>query len=1188
MLKYIQAIRVGVIAVLLCSGIISQAQTITASVNGTVTDPSGAVVANAKVIATNVDTGVGTPTTTNKDGIYVINFLQIGQYKVSVEAAGFAAATYGPFTLETGQNAKIDSKLSVERSAQQVAVEAEVAPLLNTENSTLATTLDTRAIDSIPLIGRDIVQLTIFLPGAVSTSPSGFAGNSAIGHGGNTVSVNGNRQQSNNYLLDGIDINETLNNTPGYNPGPDSIGQYQIISANASAEYGNVNGGDILAQTKAGTNQWHGSAYYYITNYNLNANSWSNKHTTTITPRASFTQIQPGGTVGGPILHDKLFIFGSYDGGRYHQGGAGNTTVATVKQRNGDFSELYNPALLCSQTGGACSSNAKLFQLYNGTATTIAGVPTFGAFPNNQIPVVNPVWKYLFAHPNLYPLPNQAPSATNSPASNNYRAATKNRQYNDQFTVRGDYKASSKDNLSIRYISSNNGSTSTPALAITFPTAPLNPVRGVAINEVHTLNASMVNEFRAGYTRIQSLGAVTLDTTGVFGTTGNSVFGIPGPQAFAGFSAISEGGPPSPSGISSSGNGTEYSIVGNSNTGTNFTDNTFVYGDNFTWLKGKHTLKFGVTFQRQQQNNFYPGNDGSVGGFYYLGAATSTPNADPNGYAHNGYNFADSILDQASFASKGGVSGPAGFRSWRDAYFVQDDFKFRPNLTLNIGVRYDYVQPLYEVHNRQSTVDPANPSVIITAGTPSTTGLPPGTTVVSAATAGYSRALIDAYYGGVEPRVGFSYSLTPKWVWRGGYGIQNYMEGTGANLRQTTNLPYQSTYEGSGRPQSSTVGASLFQVETGFGGSSAAAATGGVFNIWDRHIKPAFIGEYSLTTEYQVSNTASFQIGYVGESGQHLITANQGNQLRQACVINGVPVSGATSTPSAACLAQSPAPFYLTPTVGYNGTIRETASNAAYNYNALQATFRQRAWHGLQYTLNYTYSHAFTNSTGFYGVPSISAASAYAENFYNNHAEYGPVGQDVRNNLNWNLVYDLPIGRGRQFGANMPFILDEIVGGWKVAMTGIEYSGFPVNLVANNNTDVNGAGTQRPNHYRRLKITGRSLNNWFGTDPSATECTTPGVDNGVCAYGQPANGTFGNSAVGTERTPGFQQYDASVRKDFTVWHEQKIGFGTDASNVFNQSELSNPNNNVTSTTFGQITNVRSGVRRLQLWAKYTF
>ena len=321
------------------------------------------------------------------------------------------------------------------------------------------------------------------------------------------------------------------------------------------------------------------------------------------------------------------------------------------------------------------------------------------------------------------------------------------------------------------------------------------------------------------------------------------------------------------------------------------------------------------------------------------------------------------------------------------------------------------------------------------------------------------------------------------------------------------------------------------------------------------------------------------------------MTANQRNQLHNPCLVGGVPVTAATPTPTAACLAQAPAPFYATPGVGYNGVIRFTDSNAMMNYNALQATFRQRAWRGLQYTVNYTYSRAMTNSTGFYGVPSINAQSAYAINVYNNHEEYGPVGQDVRNNLNWNLVYDLPVGRGRQYGANMPFVLDMLVGGWRVAMTGVEYSGFPVNFSGGNSSSVNGAGTQRPNHLRKIKIVNRGLANWFGTDPSATPCAA-GTDNGLCAYQVASTGTFGNSSVGPERTPGYQQYDASVRKDFTIWHEQKINFRTDADNLFNSAYLGNPVSNVASTSFGDIqgqaTPVRSGPRQLQLSLKYIF
>jgi hypothetical protein len=718
---------------------------------------------------------------------------------------------------------------------------------------------------------------------------------------------------------------------------------------------------------------------------------------------------------------------------------------------------------------------------------------------------------------------------------------------------------------------------------------------------VHTINALMVNEFRAGYTRIQNNGAVLLDPTGVFGLNGNKILGIgsnvpnSAPQAFAGFAVQGFGNSNSPQGFQAT-NGTEYTNLGNANLGTNYTLNTFLYGDNFTWLKNRHTFKFGVQFLRQQQNNFYPGNDGSIGGFYFLGAGTASPTAptkDPGGAplpATSGYAAADFLLNRAGFVSKGGVAGPVGMRSWRDAYFAQDDWKITPTLTLNLGIRYEYIQPIYEVNHKMSTIDPNNPAVILLDGSP------------QARAAGYGRGLVDPYYGSVMPRLGFAWSATPRFVLRGGYGLQNYMEGTGANLRMTTNLPFQATYQASGVQPASTNLGSFFQVQNGFSNpASGAAASGAVYNVWNKHIKPAFIGMYTLTVEYEVNNTASVQVGYVGEAGQHLVTANYRNQLHNPCIINGVVKVVATPTPDPACLTLAPAPFYATPGVGYNGVIRFTDSNAMMNYNALQTTFRQRAWHGLQYTVNYTWSHGMTNSTGFYGVPSITAASAYAENVYDLHSEYGPVGQDVRNAVNWNMVYDLPIGRGRQFGSGMPLILDEIVGGWKIGMTGVGYSGFPVNInTGTNNSGTNG-NSQRANHYRALKIVNRSNSHWFGTDPSAVPCGTKTdpislivtvADNGLCAYGQPAPGTFGTARPSSERAPSFQTYGASVMKDFTIWHEQKINFRTDADNIFNSAYLGNPVSNVASTSFGDIqgqtTPVRSGPRQLQLSLKYSF
>jgi hypothetical protein len=1197
---YMKAIRFVAVALLVfCCAVASQGQTITGSVNGTVFDPSGAVIANAKVTATNVDTGVVTLSTTNKDGIYNIRFLQIGNYKITIETPGFAKSTLGPFVLETDQNAKVDAKLTLEGQQQNVAIESGISPLINTESPVLSATLDTRAIENLPLVSRDVLAITMFLPGAISTNPNGFVSNSAVSgpiSANQSVSVNGNRQQTNQYLLDGMNINQTLDDIPGYNPSVDALGQVQVISANAPAEYGNVLGGDVLYQTKSGTNQFHGSAFYYLGNQLLNANTWGNKHVaagSAFTPRSPFTRDIFGGTIGGPIFKQKLFFFADYQGGRYHSGGVGTATVLTAAERTGDFSELLNPTLMCSADGALatfvvingvhCASASRLIQLYNATA---AGDP---AYANNKITITNPAILYLLQNPSIYPLPNRTPNPTNTPASSNYQGPTKSRNYGDQMDAKLDYKVSDKDSLSARFSYANQGATSQNVLPTSFSAAPTYPVRGFALNEVHTFNSSTVNEFRAGYTRLQNFGAALLDRTGVFGLNGDKILSIgannPISQPFAGFTGLSFGA--LATGTISAGLGTEYTNLGSSNGGTNYTINSFLYGDDFTWLKDRHTLKFGVQFYRQQQNNFYPGNDGSLGAFFFTGAGTSSPTPNANGYS-TGYAAADAVLDRASSKAIGGVSGPVGMRQWRDAYFAQDDWRVNSTLTVNLGIRYEYAQPIYEVNGKMSTIDPNNPSVIIVDRNNTAACTAAGIPCVTAQQAGYGRGLTDPYHASVMPRFGFAWNAVPKFVIRGGYGLQNFMEGTGANLRMTTNLPFQSAYENNGVVATTTTPGTFFTVENGMGSGSVPSNT---WNVWNRHFKPEFISIYNLTVEYQLSRSSSVQAGYVGEAGQHLVTANWRNQLHNPCIIGGVLQNVATATPNAQCLTLAPAPFYTTPGVGYNGSIRFTDSNAMMNYNAMQASFRQRLWHGLQYTLNYTLSHAMTNSTGFYGVPSITAASAYAENVYNLHSEYGPTGQDVRNSINWNLVYDLPIGRGRMFGSKMPLVLDEIVGGWKVGMTGIEYSGFPVNISASNNSMTNG-NSQRANHYGKLKITNRTLTQWFGNDPSAVPCTVAGaVSNSLasaCAYGQPAAGTFGTASPTSERAPGYQNYGASITKDFTIWHEHQINFRADADNVTNHASWSNPASNASLTTFGQITSVRSGPRQLQLSAKYHF
>jgi len=270
-----------------------------------------------------------------------------------------------------------------------------------------------------------------------------------------------------------------------------------------------------------------------------------------------------------------------------------------------------------------------------------------------------------------------------------------------------------------------------------------------------------------------------------------------------------------------------------------------------------------------------------------------------------------------------------------------------------------------------------------------------------------------------------------------------------------------------------------------------------------------------------------------------------------------------------------------------------SASNAMMNYNALQATFRDRMSHGLQFTVNYAYGLAMTDANGFFSIIGIAGPSSSAQNFYDQGAEYGPVDQDTRNNLNGAVVWQLPFGHGHAIGGDAGHLTDEVIGGWKLAMTAIAYSGFPVTINNASNNAFTKNGVQRADHLRKLHVRNRSVNHWFGTDPSATSCSGVnsagvGIDNGVCAYGSPSDGTYGTASVGSQRAPGLQEYDMSAAKSFSIESGQTLGFRVDAANVFNITSLGAPNRVAQSANFGQITSVDSQPRQLQLSIKYEF
>ena len=265
------------------------------------------------------------------------------------------------------------------------------------------------------------------------------------------------------------------------------------------------------------------------------------------------------------------------------------------------------------------------------------------------------------------------------------------------------------------------------------------------------------------------------------------------------------------------------------------------------------------------------------------------------------------------------------------------------------------------------------------------------------------------------------------------------------------------------------------------------------------------------------------------------------------------------------------------------------------NFNALESVLRERLTHGLEFTLNYTYGKALTNSLGNYPL-NVAGASNYGQgafqNYYDSAADWGPAGYDVRHNLSWTGVYALPVGHGEEFLAGANHFVDEAVGGWKLSVAGVGYTGFPETIEGPNNNNSQSDGNARPNQYRKLKIVNRSPENWYGTDPSATPCLTPGVDNGVCAFGVPAANTFGTARNGNTRGPGYLNVDMSAFKDFRVFHEQTVGFRFDAFNAFNIVSYGNPDTGITDSSFGNITNqsapTRSVERHLQFSANYRF
>ncbi len=620
---------------------VAAAQEVTAAINGVVTDPSGAAVGGAKVIAKDLDRGSVFPTTADGSGFYNLPRLPVGRYELRVESAGFQSAVKPEVVLQLNQNAKLDFALQVGNVNQTVEV-TTAAPILQTQATQLGTVLDAKTNVQLPLATRNYVQLTLLAPGAVTTDPSSFTGAQSTFNGGRPL-INGNREQTDNFLLDGLDNNQISENAVGYTPSVDAIQEFNMITQNASAEFGNFMGGIINVSVKGGANAFHGDAFEFFRNDKLNANNWANNFNGLARPLLRWNEF--GGSLGGRIIKDKLFFFADYQGSRYDQPSTSSGfSVLTTPERAGDFSQLL--------------SLPKPIQLTN---------PTTGApIPGNNLAAAGLLSPQAVAivSSSLYPAP------INGNLTNNAVNTTHSNTNQDQGDARLDWNASDKDHLFARYSQAYITNPTTNSVALLYNNANTYPVYNGVIDYTRSFSPAFVNEIRAGvnYSPV---------TTGTISGTGISA------------SSVGIAGVPSNILPALSFTGGFASTFGNAEVIEDFADTVIQAEDTAIITKGTHTMKVGFQAFRDRINTYYSGNAGLAGQFNFNGQYTGFAEAD----------FLTGLPDNVQ---RGISEGTWGQRSTVYGAFFQDDWRVTSNLTLNLGLRWELHTPWTEVHNRQA------------------------------------------------------------------------------------------------------------------------------------------------------------------------------------------------------------------------------------------------------------------------------------------------------------------------------------------------------------------------------------------------------------------------------------------------------------------------------------------------------
>ena len=1182
-----------------CPGVL-HAQVATAAINGTVTDPSGAVIPGATVSLKNIATNVERTTTTNSAGNYVLVNINPGPYTVTVHKDGFSTATQPQFELQVNQTSTLDFTLHVGSNVETVTVEAAEAGL-QTSTSELGAVIDRRSVNDLPLNGRNFTQLLDLTPGVSTVDTAQNATNQQFQ--GNPIgsfsfpSINGQTNRSNLFLVDGVNDQESFSSTYSVPPIIDDIQEFKVDSHNDQAQFGGVLGGVVNVVTKSGTNSFHGEAWEFLRNSAFDARD-------PISGINALHQNEFGANIGGPVLlphyngRNRTFFFGSYEGVRRHVGNANLSLIPTTAQINGDFSalgvQLYNPysttasgartPLLCVNGTPAPLLPGTKLQAPLGTTTAPAGTTTCSIVPSGLIdPNMQKVGQLLYG--------GLTPNVTGNPSAN-YAKTLLNTQDPNTYNVRIDEALGEKNAFFGRF-SHTEAPRNVPGI---FGQINQNDywAHQLVVNWNHTFSPTAVLAFQFGRnygfstnpTLLPESVSQQLIQAGGYDQSFECSF-VQGPRKCY-FNAVNF----SDGGVANFQEGSSPAIV---------TD-IWEYKGTFTKTHGKHSFSMGADFNSNGFQQTFNTNH-----LDFSNAQTASGPSKGTG----GFSVASFLM---------GIPGGDTYRNefetehggWVDGFFFQDQWKVTDRLTLNLGARYDVTfVPTYgspadnnvpignlDLHTGNYDLQFVPPACNTVGGKPPCIPTPDGSLPAHVVLSPFGNRFWPNAYDNIQPRVGLAYRLGDKMVLRGAYG--RFYDNWAAVIQMAQNQ--QGTWPRADQfiltVNNVNAPPSVFAENPLQGANTTPLPTPFEQNNWfvDPNLKNPYSDQWNFGVQEAVTQSSTLTVNYVGSTGHRLDVGVTGNQALTPNATGLVPsVSCYTTTCTPALVAaQGRFPYpYQVPT-HYDESVGKSW------YDAAQVSFNQKTSHGLTFLLSYTWSKTLDiGSDGWFAADGSSVQDAY--HLIN---DKGPAGFDLPQIFTAHWVYELPFGAGKTFSSGYR-PLDAVVGGWQVNGILNLTSGRLYDVSAQSSISNTGSVTQE-----RANIVGDPNN---GTCPNGAAAGSLKCWFNTSAFAVPASGTYGNFSRNVLRGDGRNTLDFSIFRSFPITERTRLEFRAEAFNLTNSPIWGNPGANISSNlkclktgpvqapcttgmidpvnnTFGVVTSTASGYapRQLQFALKLYF